>query len=457
MHGQLHRGGTQTSVRSAATTAHRKAGQPSHQVGSGYTTSVSPVSTNKYWTYRQVGATIDLWHKLQEIGGDVAEYQTSPVVLDTVDADAETRERFDRFVAALREQGYDAAILDSADTLKYLTGYSATAVMYQCVIVTSDGNAVGVIREVDAPVFKAVSWITEFVTYLDWHDPLDLVVQAVRNLGCDSSTIGQELGSNFLTVQDYLRLREELPEAQFGDLGDTVVRARAVKSRAEIELHRRAAAIADLALSATVDALAVGVSDHELVATGYQAALQAGADNNAPRLVLLGIGSRSSHFHAGVAGARLEPGEPVHIELLPQASGYSSRLMRPAVYGSVPRNLQATFDRLVEIQDRQFEKLRPGVVARDVDHVARTALIDSGLRDSLPNNTGYGLGLISAPRPGDFDHLFTPRSEWELKENMVFHMYLSAAGIAVSETVRITPNGYERLTHTDRAFLAKRD
>ena len=368
---------------------------------------------------------------------------------------AEIRERFDRFTATIRQQGFDAAIIDSADSLKYLTGYSATAVMYQCVIVTSGGNALGIIREVDAPAFAAASWITDIVTYVDWQDPIQLVVQSLRDLGLQSSAVGQEFESNFLTVKDQIRIREGLPNARLADLGDTIVELRAVKSDAEIALHRRAAAIADLALAATVDALAVGISDHELVATGYQAALQAGADNNAPRLVLLGMGSRSTHFHAGVTGSCLDAGEPVHIELLPQVNGYSSRLMRPATYGPVDRNVQDVFDRLVEIQDRQFEHLRPGIIASDIDRVARKALVETGLRDSLPNNTGYGLGLISAPRPGDFNHLFVPRAEWELKENMVFHMYLSASGISVSETVRITADGHERLTRTPRSFQTK--
>ncbi|MGO4586832.1 M24 family metallopeptidase [Arthrobacter sp. 2RAF6] len=383
--------------------------------------------------------------------------ETRTAQVDDNNADTEARTRFNRFVATIRDQGFDAAILDSADSLKYLTGYSATAVMYQCVIVTSDGDAYGIVREIDAPVFEAVSWITNFVTYVDWDDPVDLVVHSLRNLGLEASTVGQEFGANFLTVRDYSRIREALPTARFSDLGDIVIEMRAIKSEAEIELHRRAGAIADLAMAATVDALAVGVSDFELVATGYQAALQAGADNNAPRLVLLGMGSRSTHFHAGVTGGRLEAGQPVHIELLPQVNGYSSRLMRPAVYGPVPGNLQTTFDRLVEIQDRQFEQLRPGAVAKDVDRVGRNALIDSRLRDVVPNNTGYGLGLISAPKPGDFNHLFTPGSEWELKENMVFHMYLSASGISVSETVRITSEGYEPLTRTNRTFLTKGD
>lgn len=369
--------------------------------------------------------------------------------------DNEYASRFARFVAGIRSQGLDAAILDSPEALNYLTGYSATAVMYQCVVVTADGETYGVIREVDAPVFEAVSWITNFRTYVDWQDPIQLAIQTVRDLGLSSAVIGQEFGSNFLTVRSYFSFREALPRARFVDLGDIVVSMRAVKSPVEIEQHRRSAAIADLALAATVDALAIGVSEHELVAAGYHAALRAGADNNAPRLVLLGMGSRSSHFHAGVTGSRLEAGEPVHIELLPQVGGYSSRLMRPAVFGGVPAKLQATFDRLVDIQNRQFECLRPGVTARDADHVARKALIDSGLRDAFPNNTGYGIGQITAPKMADFNHLLTPGADWEFQENMVFHMYLSAAGISVSETVRIASDGYELLTRTARTFQCK--
>ncbi|MGV9801959.1 M24 family metallopeptidase [Mycobacterium sp. NPDC003449] len=360
--------------------------------------------------------------------------------------------RLNRFAGLLRTRQIDAAIIDSADNMRYLFGYSATAVMYQCCIVTADGTVRAVVRKIDEPVFSATSWVEDRVTYSDWDDPFDVLIAEIRQMGLAQATIAQELDSNYLSVRDYQRIVAGLPRARFADVSGVVLQMRAQKSASEIEDHRRSAAIADVAMAATVSALAEGVSERELVGAGYEAALRAGADNNAPRIVLLGMGSKSTHFHGGVGDHRLEVGEPVHIELLPQSNGYSSRLMRPALLGDVPSRLQSDFDQLAHIQDLQFQSVRPGLAAKAVDRIGREELARAGIRPSFTHNTGYGLGIITGPKLADFAHLFTPVADWEVLPNMVFHMYLSASGISISETVRVTEDGIELLTRTPRSI-----
>jgi Xaa-Pro dipeptidase len=361
-------------------------------------------------------------------------------------------ERLNRFAALLRTQQIDAAVIDSADNMRYLFGYSATAIMYQCCIVTSDGAVKAIVRGIDEPVFSASSWVEDRATYSDWDDPFAVLISEIHKMGLSAATIALELDSNYLCVRDYQRMVKNLPQAQIADASDLVVEMRAQKSDREIEQHRRSAAIADLAMAATVSRLAEGVSERELVGAGYEAALRAGADNNAPRIVLLGMGSKSMHFHGGVGDNRLQAGGPVHIELLPQVNGYTSRLMRPAIVGEVPSGIQSTFDQLVRIQDQQFQALRAGVPAKEIDRIGRDELARTGLRPSFPHNTGYGIGIVTAPKTADFTRLLTPNAEWELRPNMVFHMYLSASGISVSETVRITEDGFELLTRTPRSI-----
>ncbi|MGV0908563.1 M24 family metallopeptidase [Martelella sp. FOR1707] len=363
---------------------------------------------------------------------------------------AETAQRVETLAQLLRSRNIDVAIIDAAEDMRYLFGYSASAVMYQCCIVTADGKVHGVVRKLDEALFDAASWVTDRVSYSDWEDPIELLISEIRRLGLARATIAQQLDSNYLTVGDQRRIAAGLPDAEFHDLSGVVLEMRARKSPAEINEHRRAAAIADIGVAAILDALEEGVSEGELVAAGYAAALSAGADNNAPRIVLLGMGAATQHYHSSVGNRRLELGQPVHIELLPQSSGYSSRLMRPAVLGTPPAYLQLGVNQLVEIQNRQFAAIRPGVPAKEIDRIAREGLATAGLRSAFPHNTGYGVGIITGPKLADFSHLFTPESDWELQQGMIFHMYLSAAGIQISETVCVTDDGVEVLTRTPR-------
>jgi len=362
-------------------------------------------------------------------------------------------DRVAALASLLRTRKIDAAIIDAAEHMRYLFGYSASAVMYQCCIVTADGAVHGVVRKLDEAGFESASWVKDIVTYVDWEDPFDVLVSEISRLGLASAVIAQELDSNYLTVRDQLRLAAALPNAQFSDISGVVLEMRARKSFAEIEEHRRAAAIADLGIKSILEAMAEGVSEGELAAAGYSTALAAGADNNAPRIVLLGMGASTQHLHSGVGNQQLQVGQPVHIELLPQSNGYSSRIMRPAVLGTAPSHLEASVNQLVEIQDRQFAAIRPGVPAKEIDRIAREGLSKAGLRDNFPNNTGYGIGIIIGPKLADFSHLFTPDSEWLLEQGMVFHMYLSALGVQISETICVTDDGVEVLTRTPRKLM----
>ena len=89
-----------------------------------------------------------------------------------------------------------------------------------------------------------------------------------------------------------------------------------------------------------------------------------------------------------------------------------------------------------------------------MDAVLRNALAGEGIRERYDNVTGYMLGIYGrTPRASDFSHTFLPADDWPLQAGMVFHMYTSAEGIGVSETVLVTANGGERLTRTPRCLL----
>ena len=99
-----------------------------------------------------------------------------------------------------------------------------------------------------------------------------------------------------------------------------------------------------------------------------------------------------------------------------------------------------------------------GAVAHDVDAIIRNGLIDSGLRPSFDNISGYTLGLYAqaGPRTSDFTRIFHPGATWRIEPRMVFHMYASAQGASFSETVLITDSGPERLTRLLRSLIINR-
>ena len=183
--------------------------------------------------------------------------------------------------------------------------------------------------------------------------------------------------------------------------------------------------------------------------------LELGADTG--RAGVITSGTRASSLHGVLGSHRLERGDILHMELVPQVHGYSARIMRPTVIG-VPSAPQIDAARtLLDIQDRQIAAMKPGAVAADVDRLGRDGVLAANLRDRYDNATGYTLGYYApwSPRTSDFTRLFIPTATWALEPGMVFHMYVSALGLAFSETVLVTDAGAERLTRTERALFVR--
>ena len=350
--------------------------------------------------------------------------------------------------AAMRACGAEVLIVDQYDHLGYLFGYLPSSAMYQACLLPLEGLPEMVLRTVDLPIF-APSWVPAHTHYADTEDPVEVVANVLRRM--KARRIAVETDSFLMAVQRYRQLEEALPDADFIDFARVIWEIRLIKSAEEIETMRACAAIADAALRAAIESAGEGRSEREPAKAAYATALELGADNG--RVLLMASGSQSDALHGRLGDRRLEPGDILHLEMVPQLRGYSARIMRPVVIRAASAEQQRVAERLITIQDRQIAAMLPGAVGADVDRIAREQVLAEGLRDHYTNVTGYTLGFHAQPRTSDFTRAFLPTSDWKLKPGMVFHMWVWAGGMAFSETVLVRTDGAERLTRTDRKLF----
>jgi len=370
-----------------------------------------------------------------------------------------SREEYARRLAAMRakmrERGADVVLVDEAEHLAYLTGFDRSATRYQACAVPLEGDPVTFLRALDEPSFLERSWLTDRITIADWDDPVAVIVRELDRRGWTDRRIGVELDSNYLTVRRWQSLTAALPAASFVDFGEVLRELRLRKSPEEIELVRRAASIADRAMTAAVAVAGEGRNEREAAAAASRTFLELGADT--PRVGVITSGRRAASLHGGLGNHHLERGDLLHMELVPQVHGYSARIMRPTAIGAPSARQRDAARVLLELQDRQLATMKPGVVAADVDRIVRDGVLAAKLRDRYDNATGYTLGYYApwSPRTSDFTRLFVPTAMWVLEAGMVFHMYVSALGLAFSETVLVTDAGTERLTQTERILFVR--
>lgn len=364
--------------------------------------------------------------------------------------------RVARARVAMRAAGAELLLVDHAEFLAWLTGYTVSETMYRAAFLPLEGVPWVVLRDLDACPCRDACWFPDVVGFPDTAEPQAVMAEEIRRRGFAEAQIGADHASYGFTAATRDRLGALLPQARFVDLPQESDLLRARKSPAEIALIARAAAIADRAMGAIAEQARPGLSPRRAAAIAAACFLDSGADTGETGPILPGVGDHG-FLHGVMTAQPLGDGDILHVELTPKVRNYGARLMRPVLIGRDRRGLAPLAERLVALQDRQFAAMRPGALACEVDAVLREAVLGEGLRPDYDNVTGYTLGLYGrTPRPSDFSRVFLPNARWRLAAGMVFHMYVSAAGLAFSETVVVEANGTRRLTSTPRAMIENR-
>lgn len=359
-------------------------------------------------------------------------------------------EALSRLRSAMRAADIEVMLIDHGELLAWLTGYTVSETLYRACLVPLQDEPWMVLRQLDAAPCRAQSPQLVIEGYRDEDDPWHAVAQSLMRRGYQRARLGADYASYGMTMHSWQQLSRHLPEVRWCDVSGLSDRLRSVKFQAEIASLRHAAHIADATLSRLAEQVQSGWRVRDVAALAAAQFLQLGADSGETGPIVIASGD-SGFLHASGHEQRLQAGDVLHVELIPKVRHYSARLMRPLIVGEMSAARAALAQQLIAMQDRQLQAMKPGVAACTVDAVAREAVLSAGLRDDYSNITGYALGLYTrTPRPSDFSCCFHPQAQWLLEENMVFHMYISAQGLAFSETVRVTAQGAERLTTLPR-------
>lgn len=353
-------------------------------------------------------------------------------------------------------------ICDHGELLLWLTGYSVSETRYRACIVPATGDPVWVLRSIDEAPCRRATWVQKLKTFADHEDPFECIAQVVFELGDSTGTIAADFNSYGFTAYASLRLKEVLPLASWVNLHDVSNQLRILKEPAEIERLREAAAIADGAMQALTAQLEPGMRPRDAAAIAASYYLQQGADDwwVGPIAISQQAGTSNSDIgflHQSLNDQVLKPGDVLHVELVPRVACYSARMMRSICVGAATASQTSVMTQMVSLQDKQFSSMVPGASAAEVDCVLRAAILHEGIRSTYSNATGYQIGLYTkTPRSSDFSLYFHPEADWTLQSGMTFHMYLSAQGLAISDSVLVTDSGPVRLTQTHRGLLTSR-
>jgi Xaa-Pro dipeptidase len=362
--------------------------------------------------------------------------------------------RWERARALMAEARIDALMLTSEPNYRYLSGHATQAFAIKArpllMLLPIRGRPALVVAGSEAHGARRDSPVEDVFAFSGLVEPgLAELEAAIHARGLERSVIGCELGAGHrlgLSVNDFWRLQRRLPDARFVNAGQLLWRLRAVKSPAEIAWLRRAAAITDSAVAATLAEIREGWSErdvHRAVATKVMAA---GADR--PGYIPVNADSGAPDSTTGGPTDRLmQPDRTVYLGAGCVLRGYWSDLVRCFAIGEASDHKRQVYRAVSRARRRCFEVLRPGVTSEAVMRASLAVLEDEGLlaHVNTKGRIGHGTGLDLGEPPSLQLGETTP-----LEAGMVLYVEpscLTAEGnFMVEEMVLLGPDGPELLS-----------
>jgi Xaa-Pro aminopeptidase len=225
-----------------------------------------------------------------------------------------------------------------------------------------------------------------------------------------------------------------------------VEQLRAVKDDGELELIRRACAIADRVFERlSTEVQFVGRRERDVSWDVTRLFHEEGADDIAFETIV-GSGPTGARPHARAGDREIGSGELVVIDAGCTVGGYASDYTRTFATGPVTRELKDAYDVVLAAQEAALQAIRAGLAGVDADAAARSVVEESPFAGAFGHGLGHGLGLDVHELPR-----LSPTSTDTLEAGNVVTVepgvYLEGRfGIRIEDNVAVTEGGLENLT-----------
>lgn len=377
--------------------------------------------------------------------------------------------RLDKVKKSMKEKDIDVLLITDPANMCYLTGHNAWSFyVHQMVLVDVNEEMpyfIGRYMDAFSGVVKTTyldeahvrAYSDDHVQSLTKH-PMDYVAKVVKELGLDKKNIGLEMDNYYFTAKAYEQLQKGLPDANFKN-GDLIVNwVRIVKSPAEIKLMKRAGKIVEKAMQATIDTMAAGVRENDVVAAIYNAQIKGteefGGDYTAI-VPMLPEGETAGAPHLTWSDKKYPENTVVAVEIAGAHQRYHSPLARTIAIGEPSEEVKRIAEITIEGLNAALEQFKPGNTAEMVEAAWNKVLKKHGFHKE--SRIGYSMGLNFPPDWGEHTASLRPGDKTVFEPGMTFHcipgMYLDNFGVSISESVVITEDGYETLANFPRKLF----
>ncbi len=254
-----------------------------------------------------------------------------------------------------------------------------------------------------------------------------------------------------MTVSTYNLYKSRI-DAELLPLGDKLSRLRMVKTDEEIIYLKKAESIGDEVFSKILPYIKAGVSENDIALEIEYQMRKLGAEGTSFETIVVS-GKKSSMPHGRPDSKKLKCGDFVTMDFGCKYNGYCSDMTRTVAIEKIDEEQKKIYDTVLKAQKAGLDAIRAGVLAKDADFKARSAIEEAGYGRYFGHSLGHGVGLLIHELPN-----LSPKSDIILSENMVVTcepgIYIEDfCGVRIEDMVVVKNDGYENLTNSTKELL----
>jgi Xaa-Pro aminopeptidase len=346
----------------------------------------------------------------------------------------------------LEQENLDALLVSSDENRFYLSGFTGSAGYFLITRTASqlvaDGRYWNQVEE-QCPDLGLVRFKLEThgnigraaLTWLHQLGGIERVGIEGRNLTVSDYGILQK-ESQTLWNRDVLVVADGLPE-----------RLRECKDAEELARLQKAADTADEALREALKSFRKGVRENEFCAE-LEFQLQKHGARKPSFDSIVASGPNGARPHATISDRVIGEGELITLDFGSYCNSYCSDMTRTIWLGDLPELEQTVYRTVRAAHAAAIAAVRPGVLTRELDAVARNLITEAGFGEAFSHSLGHGVGLQVHEMP-----YLRSTTETVLEPGMVITIepgiYLAGkTGCRVEDTVVVTADGGYSLNHT---------
>ena len=262
-------------------------------------------------------------------------------------------------------------------------------------------------------------------------------------------TVGFEASTPWGALNEW---RQFLPDVEWSECGELILKQRLIKSAAEVKLIEKSARLTDRIFEQLCAAIGPGMTEYDVRNLIRAEADHLGAEGLSFDCIVAS-GATSSRPHYFPQPRPLEAGDLLLVDMGVILGSYCSDMTRVVGLGRKPRpRLRRAYDVVLEAEQAAIDAIAPGVPCAELDRIARERIKARRLGRYFVHGLGHGVGLEIHEAP-----TLNNRSREVLRAGMVITIepgvYLpDQGGVRIEDLVVVTRNGHRVLSHSPKTW-----